>query len=339
MRSLQLSALSVLLPVVRAQGEFTTQCAPLTIERSDPILFPGVAGSHTHTVIGGTGFSRDMSDDAAPNSQKTTCSIEMDHSNYWQPTLYHKGSDGQFEVIPFDGSAAYYLQRACDYEPDKTSCDPSVYPKAPPKGLRMITGDPMIREYNDTFEMRAVSHMCLLDQGDSVYTQALPTQECVRLRAQTFFPSCWDGKNLDSEDHKSHVAFPAIGDYNTGVCPESHPVAIFSVFLEFFYATKDFPDWENWVYAMGDPTGYGLHGDFVNGWTDLDALGKAFETCSGDGKSTNSPDCSITKGKLQSAEPQDAETPPPDEDVGLENPLAKLPGDNPVTGSVDDREN
>jgi hypothetical protein len=25
------------------------------------------------------------------------------------------------------------------------------------------------------------------------------------MRAETFFPSCWDGKNLDSADHKSHV--------------------------------------------------------------------------------------------------------------------------------------
>jgi hypothetical protein len=30
------------------------------------------------------------------------------------------------------------------------------------------------------------------------------------------FPSCWDGKNLDSANHRTHVVFP---DKNTGACP------------------------------------------------------------------------------------------------------------------------
>ncbi|WP_309624448.1 DUF1996 domain-containing protein [Methylibium sp.] len=36
-----------------------------------------------------------------------------------------------------------------------------------------------------------------------------------------FFPQCWDGKNLDSPDHKSHMAYPSDGG-----CPRSHPVAL-----------------------------------------------------------------------------------------------------------------
>lgn len=32
------------------------------------------------------------------------------------------------------------------------------------------------------------------------------------------------------------------------------------------------------VLAMGDPTGYGYHGDFLNGW-DVPILQKAMETC------------------------------------------------------------
>ena len=42
------------------------------------------------------------------------------------------------------------------------------------------------------------------------------------MRAQVYFPSCWDGVNLDSPDHKSHVSYP-IGLYNDGACPPSHP--------------------------------------------------------------------------------------------------------------------
>lgn len=87
------------------------------------------------------------------------------------------------------------------------------------------------------------------------------------------------------------MAYPAIGTYDGGVCPESHPKAIFSLFYEFFYDTSPFKDFNKWVYAMGDPTGYGLHGDFINGW-DQTALEAAIQTCSGpDG--AYSPDCSI----------------------------------------------
>ena len=88
------------------------------------------------------------------------------------------------------------------------------------------------------------------------------------------------------------MAFPAIGAYNGGVCPQSHPVAIYSVFYEFYYDTSPFTDFNKWVYAMGDPTGYGLHGDFINGWKDQNALEQAAFTCTGP-QGAYAPTCSI----------------------------------------------
>lgn len=123
-------------------------------------------------------------------------------------------------------------------------------------------------------EDRAISHVCLDPGQDSVEILQSP---CAEMRTQTYFPSCWNGRDLDSADHKSHVsicpissvqlahtnlmqqmAFPAIGDYNGGVCPKSHPVAIVSVFTEFFYNTRQVKDFNRWVYAEGDTIGYGL---------------------------------------------------------------------------------
>ena len=129
------------------------------------------------------------------------------------------------------------------------------------------------------------------------------------------------------------MAYPAIGHYNKGVCPESHPVALISIFYEFVFKTEPFPDYENWIYAMGDPTGYGLHGDFINGWTDQDALQDALRTCTGD-KGLDSPSCSITKGQKSAIAPQfvPLEVPSPKEEVGQNGPVPKLPGDNPITG-------
>ena len=46
--------ISVFLPLVVAlDGDtFTVNCVPLTIQRADPIVNPGVAGGHLHSIIG-----------------------------------------------------------------------------------------------------------------------------------------------------------------------------------------------------------------------------------------------------------------------------------------------
>jgi len=45
-----------------------------------------------------------------------------------------------------------------------------------------------------------------------------PNIKCPQgLRADIHFQSCWDGMNLDSPDHKSHVAY--FSDLDNGKCP------------------------------------------------------------------------------------------------------------------------
>jgi hypothetical protein len=127
------------------------------------------------------------------------------------------------------------------------------------------------------------------------------------------------------------MAFPAFGDYNGGVCPQSHPVAIYSVFYEFYYDTSPFTDYQNLVYAMGDPTGYGLHGDFLNGWSDQNALAQAVNTCQGP-QGAYATTCSVNS-EDGSAVALNPVVPAPAENVGLTGPIAALPGNNPITGT------
>jgi hypothetical protein len=88
-----------------AHGQlFTVNCQPLTIQRSDPIVSPGIASGHVHAVTGGTAFQRTMSATTAKNAKTTTCDKTMDNSNYWIPQLYHMRTDGQFEIVTFQGS-------------------------------------------------------------------------------------------------------------------------------------------------------------------------------------------------------------------------------------------
>ncbi|KAJ0416203.1 hypothetical protein BJY00DRAFT_304305 [Aspergillus carlsbadensis] len=305
--------------------EFSFSCLPLTTQLTDPIVSPGQESSHTHVVTGGTAFQRRMGPETARNANETTCEVAIDRSNYWIPALYHADASprGGVELIQYEWSAIYYLNRACNYTPSARTCEEGSYPLAPPAGLRVIAGDPKLETYNDSdFSQRAISHMCLQQNGTSKETKHLPRASCSKVRSQVFFPSSSPGS-----DPVPQMAYPAIGDYNVGVCPESHPVAIFSLFVEFLFNTEPFPDYERWVYATNDSTGYSLHGDFVNGWTDQQALQRALETCTGE-EWLRSPECSITKAQKRPLTPLPLEpqVPAPRDELGANKIIPALPG-------------
>lgn len=148
------------------------------------------------------------------------------------------------------------------------------------------------------------------------------------MRAQVFFPSCWDGVNLDSSDHKSHMAYP-IQDFNEGDCPESHPVHFASLFYEMIVSVDKFDYWGpgTWVLANGDTTGYGHHGDFQNGW-DVDLLQNAIDNCADtNGNVLDCPPLAAVYDQA-SADACVLETQIVDEDTGFVNPISSLPGCN-----------
>jgi len=313
---------AILVSGTPGQGTFTVNCVPLTIQRADPIVTPGEPGGHVHSIIGGNAFQRQMGPmDGNKLANETTCDKAIDHSNYWVPIMYHyREADKLFELVPWHITAVYYQIRACNYSATARTCDPNVVPLAFPYGFRMIAGDPLRRTFNASDKAQdAVSFACL---GEGGRYNGLPPHRCNLMRAQVYFPSCWDGKNLDSPDHKSHVSYPAVGNYNGGVCPESHPVALLSIFYEFMFDTSGFTD-TKFVFANGDATGYGYHGDFVMGWTDRDLLQTAHRDCLGPS------DC--PKLGNQHYQPRPLLFPAIyDEEIGLNGPIATLPGNNPV---------
>jgi len=299
---------------------FTVNCAPLTIQRSDPIVQPGIPGAHVHIVVGGNAFQRNMGPNDAGNATATSCDKAIDHSNYWVPHLYHYRPDKMWELVPFSHNAVYYQKRACNYAPGIRTCDKSVVPMAFPFGFRMVAGDPSRRTLNVSDPAQRAVHMVCLGGGGQTY--GFPTGHCDAIRAEVYFPSCWDGKNLDSPDHKSHMSYPGIGDFNGGVCPESHPVALFSIFFEFFFETAHLTD-AKYAFANGDTTAYGYHGDFIMGWTDRDLLQTAHKDC------VNAANC--PKLGNQPMKPQDLIYPAKyEEEVGLHGPIPSLPGNNTV---------
>lgn len=97
------------------------------------------------------------------------------------------------------------------------------------------------------------------------------------MRAQIHYQSCWNGVDLYKADN-SHVAYQS--QIDNGICPPTHPIQIPHLFLETLYSVANVPKDPKgqFVFSQGDPTGYGFHGDFQNGW-DTDVLAKAVTDC------------------------------------------------------------
>jgi hypothetical protein len=193
----------------------------------------------------------------------------------------------------------------------------------------MLAGNSALRNYTKSEEQDAISWVCLGPGGETHY---IPNKNCRDgLRAQVFFPSCWDGKNVDSADHKSHVSYP-LGAFNSGKCPPSHPVRLMSLFYEVIWSINDFADkWYSpnhpFVLSSGDTTGYGYHGDFLNGW-DTAILQKAIGNCTNMGGLVK--DCQIFD--LHTDAEMAACSRKSDFPEIVTGTLAKLPGCNPIAG-------
>jgi Domain of unknown function (DUF1996) len=229
-------------------GQFVVECAWSHSSFDDPIVHPGHSGaSHRHDFFGNTTTSAGSTYEqllAAP----TTCQQRLDTAAYWAPSL--QAADGP-PVEPI-AATAYYRVGA--------GVDPAAV-KAYPPDLRMLGG-------GDTTDGDAGGAGWSCRAGSAREASPPRCAATSGLRLSVVFPDCWDGENVDSLDHRSHVAY---GD--AGGCPGRHPTPI--------------PQLELVIdYGMVDPDGLTLssgavstaHADFWNAW-DQDKLETEVESC------------------------------------------------------------
>jgi hypothetical protein len=220
---------------------FSIGCGFSHRNNDDPIVFPKEPGrSHNHTYIGNR--SVDSSTSAASLlGGATTCDVDADASTYWVPTLYAATDP----VHPLVG-IAYYIRRSYG----------NVVPH--PAGLKMVAGNPAARRRQPK---GIVSWSCGALGGTPRFAVIPSCSENHVLQLQVTFPSCWNGRALDSPDHRRHMAYAS-----GGRCPESHSVALPALVLILLYPPQS-------PHAQVASGRFAAHADFINGW-DQDVLAK-----------------------------------------------------------------
>jgi hypothetical protein len=184
---------------------------------------------------------------------------------------------------------------------------PVEYITAFPAGFKMIAGDANLREFSwstnerekslwsgaessqDALRQKALGYNCLHyydvpnhDEGflgrHYLPEKSFLDKNCnTGLRLEIVFPSCWNGKDLDSADHRSHVAYSSL--VVDGTCPDGFPTRLPTLMYETIWDTQEFVGVDGeFVLSNGDTTGFGNHADFISGW-DVGLLQAAIHKC------------------------------------------------------------
>lgn len=247
-------------------GSFRVECDFSHRKLDDPIVAPGGNASHLHDFFGNPTTNRNSTYQSMVAASSTTCGAAGDKAGYWIPTLYYSNGN----PVPVRTTIFYYRNRPVD---NPTGIVPF------PKDLRMIAGGANLNTDYVYWTCDGES-----DTGFSARKGYIPNCGSAEIKNHIWFPSCWDGKRLDSPDHRAHMAYGINDDgepdpTDPDECPSTHPVKVPQIDFRIQYRATN----GTGMY-FSDMTTL-PHSDFWNTW-DQSQLTKWINEClKGEGQS------------------------------------------------------
>ena len=273
-------------------GAFRFMCAAGQLLRDDPIVNPGQKGAaHLHQFYGNLNADAHSTYSSLRQNGGSSCEPgnggnSLNRSAYWMPAML----DGKGNVVRPDFVSIYYKRRPIsDPKCSLTSGDPKAEGNCVPlpNGLRFVFGFDMV-----TGKTPTGSHRFQCDGPSAISTTSFQTireviplcpttpvgvrqwdgsikQTYNRILATIGAPSCWDGKNLDSPNHRDHVAYGSFGDWGYYRCPTTHPYSIPSFQMgSGFRVDENLGTWRLSSDEMHPnlPAGSTFHADWFGAW-------------------------------------------------------------------------
>ena len=270
-------------------GAFRFICGHAGLGRFDPIVYPGdlTGKSHLHDFYGNTGIGPNSTYETLRASGKSTCAygdFPANRSGYWTAAMM----DGRGRVILVDYVAIYYKRRPAS---DPVVSDPAnakYQGKAAdlPNGLRFTFGFDMATgkdgdkvDYilqNPPNSGTGLPNWAVISNNGAGWqtikevAASGKVQPGLQLIRRIHAPSCWDGKRVDTADHRSHLSYPSYGSWGYPKCDAAHPRVIPEFQIQEIYTIATGDDLNLWHASSNehytDHTVDTSHADFFMAW-------------------------------------------------------------------------
>lgn len=277
------------LPAASAPGDpgaFRFICHHTTLATDDPTVYyqqPGKSHLHDETGVHGwnassnyvnlrqSGGGSECNDVAGFDQNQAEASWAANRTPYWQPALL----DGKGNAILVDFIVVYYKRKSSSDPTVSDPTNPQYLGKAVPlpNGIKFIFGaDPM---NSSATPSTPFTYHCTSGAAGAVYEANVSFAEAINcakahsdgtLEVRIDAPACWDGVNLDTADHRSHLAPASYGTWGYQKCDSGHPYVIPTYTYAAYYTIlpTDTGDihWASDEMDNSKPRGWSFHVDY-----------------------------------------------------------------------------